>query len=256
LRVLISDGYDINKTLPIAKEYKIGIEIQNYANPVNLDDDKCDIKVIADKIKDIPLRGFHGPFSDLIPATRDKLIRVATMKRFQHAYEHAMAVKSQHINFHPNFIPKTYTKEVWLENSVNFWTEFLADKYQNISFHLENVYEDDYNFIIELLERINTKLQAEAVTACVDIGHVNSNSSKPVEEWIKALGSRIHYVHLHNNFGILDDHFGLWNGNINIERTLDLLLEYAPESFWMLESRLDYIEQSAAWMKEKGYLYL
>ncbi len=78
-----------------------------------------------------------------------------------------------------------------------------------MQFHLENVYDDDYSVISELLDRVNEILQRNVLTSCLDIGHVHSNSSKTLEGWIKGLGDRIQYVHLHNNDEIFDNHWGL-----------------------------------------------
>ena len=120
--------------------------------------------------------------------------------------------------------------------------------------HLENVYEDDCSAIAELLDRVNEALHADRLTACLDIGHVHANSSRTFDEWITGLGHRIRYVHLHNNNGILDDHWGLWKGKIDIVRVLDLLMKYSPDSAWTIETVVNDIEQSALWLKEKGYL--
>jgi sugar phosphate isomerase/epimerase len=90
----------------------------------------------------------------------------------------------------------------------------------------------------------------------LDLGHVHANSSKPHEHWIKTLGGRIKYVHAHNNGGIMDDHWGLWKGTIDMPRVLDLLLKHSPESLWMIEARQPDMYKSLIWVKEKGYLDL
>ena len=131
---------------------------------------------------------------------------------------------------------------------------FLSSKDDGLRIHLENVYEDDYLIMIELLDRVNAALGREALTVCLDIGHVHSNSSKTLEAWIIGLGSRIRYVHLHNNDGILDDHWGLWKGRIDIANILDLLMEYAPDSVWTIETIRTDIERSVVWLREKGYM--
>ncbi len=44
-------------------------------------------------------------------------------------------------------------------------------------------------------------------------------------------------MHLHNNFGIGDDHNGLTNGNIDIGEVLSLLKHNSPAANWNLEIR-------------------
>ena len=128
------------------------------------------------------------------------------------------------------------------------------DKHDPVAIHLENVYEDDYAAIGELLDRVNETVQDERLTACLDIGHVHSNSSKPLDEWVVGLGKRIRYVHLHDNAGVLDDHWGLGKGKIDIVRVLDLLMKHALDSVWTIETVVSDIELSLEWLKDKGYL--
>jgi hypothetical protein len=150
--------------------------------------------------------------------------------RFQSAYELARIIGAQHLVLHTGYIPKTYPRHRWVENSVAFWVDFLSDKRGGMGFHLENVYEDDCSMMSELLDTVNEALQTDALTACLDVGHVNANSSKPFEEWIEGLGGRIQYVHMHNNDGVLDDHFGLWRGKIDVVNVLDLLMKHSPDA--------------------------
>jgi len=253
MRVSVSDGARIDEILPVALKYGVGIEIQEYLSSENLDEHPDNAIEIAEKIKSIPLRGFHGPFSDLAPASRDKKIQEVTRSRFQSAFELARVVGAQHIILHTGYIPKTYPRETWIENSVAFWVDFLADKNDEPQLHLENVYDDDCNMIVELLDRINGSMGKEAVSACLDIGHVHANSSRPFTDWIPGLGKRIKYTHLHNNNGILDDHWGLWKGKIDVPRVLDLLLEHAPDAVWMIEASKPDIEPSLIWLGENGY---
>jgi sugar phosphate isomerase/epimerase len=176
------------------------------------------------------------------------------LQRFESAYNLAVEIGAQHLILHAGFIPKTYPRNVWIDNSLEFWKSFLTNKKDSIEIHLENVYEDDASMIIELLDKINEAMKNKVVSSCLDIGHINANSSKTHKEWITALGHRIKYVHLHNNGGIFDDHWGLWKGTINVKEVLDLLAEHSPESVWMIEARQPDIEKSLDWLKERDYL--
>jgi sugar phosphate isomerase/epimerase len=70
---------------------------------------------------------------------------------------------------------------------------------------------------------------------CLDIGHVNVNSSLGIIEWIEGLNDRIGHVHLHNNDGNNDDHNGLNSGTININEICDILKQNCPGASWNLE---------------------
>jgi sugar phosphate isomerase/epimerase len=108
--------------------------------------------------------------------------------------------------------------------------------------------------MIELLDRVNAALGREALTVCLDVGHVHTNSSKTLQEWIPGLGRRIQYVHLHNNDGFLDDHWGLWKGKINMAGVLDLLKIHTPEALWTVETIPADVEESVVWLRDRGYL--
>jgi endonuclease IV len=62
----------------------------------------------------------HGPFSDLIPASRDQLVRQAARSRFQQGFELAKMIGAQHLILHSGFFPKTYPPDLWIQNSFIF----------------------------------------------------------------------------------------------------------------------------------------
>jgi sugar phosphate isomerase/epimerase len=254
MRVSITDWAHVDEAVPVALAHHVGIEIQEYCNPDTIDSDGDSARAIAEKIRHIPLRGFHGPFSELVPASRDRKIREVTRDRFQSAYELARIIGAQHLVLHTGYIPKTYPRDRWIENSVAFWVDFLSDKRGGMGFHLENVYEDGCSMMTELLDTVNEALHTDALTACLDVGHVGANSSHSFEEWIEGLGGRIRYVHLHNNDGVLDDHFGLWRGKIDVVNVLDLLMKHSPDAVWTIETIPADVERSILWLKERGYI--
>ncbi len=71
------------------------------------------IEELREEVKEIKELAFHGPFSELSPASRDQQIREITYRKFTQAY---------------TIVPKTYPPEVWLNNSILFWSEFLIAK--------------------------------------------------------------------------------------------------------------------------------
>ncbi|MFN2156606.1 MAG: sugar phosphate isomerase/epimerase family protein [Anaerolineae bacterium] len=254
MQIAISDCAQIDQLLPIALKHKVGIEIQEFVFPENLDADDSLAHTIAERIQSISLRGFHGPFFELIPASRDRLVQQVARARYQRAVEVAAVVGIQHLILHTGYFPKTYSRGNWIGNSVAFWVPFLPDLPAGMQLHLENVYEDDYSLIAELVDKVNEALGREALTVCLDVGHVHANSSRSIEDWIAGLGTKIRYAHLHNNDGVLDDHWGLWKGQIDMARVLDLLRQHAPDAVWTVETALSDVERSLIWLEERGYL--
>ncbi|MBN2363919.1 sugar phosphate isomerase/epimerase [candidate division WOR-3 bacterium] len=254
MKLIIADWGEIDEVLPLVKKYDTGIEIQEYAWPENLDEKSSEADVIFEKIKSVTVRGFHGPFCEMIPSSRDKKVREAARSRFQEAYDIASRLEVQHMVLHTGYIPKTYPRDIWIKNSLDFWSDFLGDKTEGLAIHLENVFEDDFSAIAELIDKTNEIYKREILSACLDIGHVSANSTKSHEEWIKGLGERIKYVHLNSNDGVLDDHWRLGKGKIDVEKVLELLDKYSPTAFWTIETLLNEIEPSVLFLKERGLL--
>jgi sugar phosphate isomerase/epimerase len=97
--------------------------------------------------------------------------------------------------------------------------------------HIENSMDDDCTLIQDLVDSINHL----NFSACLDIGHVNVHSTKSIEFWIKGLNKRIGHVHLHNNDGSFDNHYGLNRGTIDMLKVLEMLKINCPNSTWTLE---------------------
>jgi sugar phosphate isomerase/epimerase len=254
MSVLVTDWSSIEQVLPLARDFGVGLEFQEFIRPENLDKPDDILKIIYEGKKDLPDLSMHGPFVDLIPASQDPWVRQVVEKRFIQAYDVAQMSGSQHLILHSGFFPKTYSRDDWIRNASDFWVDFLKDKRNPGLIHVENVYEDDYSTLQGLIDRVNEAMHEEALTICLDIGHVNANSSKNIDEWISGLGDRIRYTHLHNNGGILDDHWRLDKGTIKIHQVLELLKKHSPQAAWCVETTVGDIEPSLKWLKREGYL--
>jgi sugar phosphate isomerase/epimerase len=239
-------GWD--ELVPLAATHGFGLEIQEFCSTAKLDRRDEHLGGIQAKIAGVPRRSCHGPFSELVPASRDQEIVAVVRRRFDAAYRVALALKAEHLVLHSGFIPKTYLEKEWLERTVAFWTAFLAETPGSARIHLENVYEDDWRLLADLLDAIGD----ERVTACLDIGHVNANSSRSLPEWIRGLNGRIGYVHVHNNDGIHDNHFALDQGTIEMRAVLEALREHAPAADWSLETAA--LRESIEWLNGNGLL--
>jgi sugar phosphate isomerase/epimerase len=253
-KLLITDWGNVDKALPFATRYQVGLEVQEFTTPANLDAPQELIEGLKEKTKDLSMVSMHGPFSDLIPASRDPLIRHVVRERFIQACQVAEQIGAKHLILHSGYIPKTYPSDMWLRNSLDFWIDLLNHDPFEGEIHVENVYDDDFSSLKELIDRVNQVFQTKRLTICLDIGHVNANSSRPFTEWVPGLGDRIGYTHLHNNGGSLDDHWQLDQGTIQIEQVLDLLVQHAPEATWTVETPFDGIEPSLLWLQARGYL--
>lgn len=218
----------------LLKRYPVGLEVISFSIWEVLDNLEHSISYYQKEFaafKDNTSLTFHGPFLDLQPGSCDEKIRSLTKERFNASYQAAQAFGSKDMIFHIGYLPNVYIEKYWLDNVVVFWKEFLEDKSKECMFYIENVLDTDWELLKEIIDRVNRP----NFKACLDIGHVNAYSYKTVEEWIKALGERIGYVHLHNNDGTRDSHQGLEHGTLPIQTILQQLKHYAPHAKWSLE---------------------
>lgn len=238
------------KIFKLAKERDLGFEVQGFIQPYSISDYNRKLDDINQKLKGIQQVSLHGPFVDLFTGSRDPKIVEVVKSRFLDAYYTAKSIKAKHLIFHAGYIPKAFFPKQWLETSKEFWKDYLENIGDDIEIHIENVCEDQWGIMAELLEEVDNP----RLTACIDIGHANVNSVVPLEQWIKGLNKHIKYVHLHNNYGVSDNHYGLCNGEINILKALELLETYAPNAKWSLETKLEETEESILFLSKNGFI--
>lgn len=249
MKILVSDLIRMEELIPVLLDNDFGIEITNFTMSSSLDDWENHSELMRGKLSASGVNKIylHGPFIDMVPASMDTEIRNTTFDRFNTAYDIAKIIKAEKIIFHTGYIAKMHYPEIWYKNSVDFWREFLKDKKEGIKILIENVLEDDYILLSKLVEEISNP----DFSVCLDIGHLNVSSSKSMENWIKGLNSKIGHVHLHNNNGMEDNHYGLDNGNIEIIKVFEFMEKYSPNASFTLELfSLNDLEKSVALLKK------
>ena len=165
----------------------------------------------------------------------------------------AKQLGAQHLIFHHGYVPFT-TSANWVKSSVQrsvlFFDEFLSMRGTSMAIHIENVFDWDPTFLVDLIDGVAKPF----VDANLDIGHVNCFAKTSIIEWINCLGNRIGYVHLHDNHGTSDEHLGLGKGKIPLEEALAALSANAPDAFWAIEADGDGRQESIDWLAAKGFL--
>ena len=233
-KIYISQLFPEDKVSEILKDYDIGIEIIEFGIGYTLDKDDNGISEYCEKMGDLIKNkslSIHGPFLDLNTASFDNMIKQATLTRYNQAYSVAKRLGADRIVFHSCYYEDIYFKDVYINNSLDFWREFLSDKDESIKIHIENIYEKDLLVLKELVDKVNSNI----FSICLDIGHANCYSNESLEEIIKSLNNRIGHLHLSNNDGKRDSHCGFNNGNIDILMTLDLIDKYCNDPSMTIE---------------------
>ena len=259
--IRLCDDAEVSRVLDLCKNNGLGIEVQGFYNPNIIGKEETDILLTDYKKALLNFKGgksLHAPFWDLNLGSKNPMIKEATMKVFNYAYNVAKELGCTEIVVHNGFVPNTSFYEGWVRNAVAFWKEFFADKDNSITMMIENQCEEDSQVLKMEVDAVNDP----RLKVCLDIGHANANSNMKVEDWITTLGDRIGYLHLHNNHGkqldrpsyINDEHLGLHMGNINVKKVFELLEKHCPNAIWNVECKLDYIEKSLELIKECGYI--
>ena len=95
------------------------------------------------------------------------------------------------------------------------------------------------NDMVKLIDTLNTTLNSDRYVACLDTGHMLIHSIEP-QKAIRILGNRTKLLHLHDNYGVSDNHlvpgFGLtdWKEvalalkDVQYNGTFNLEIDFAP----------------------------
>ena len=197
----------------------------------------------------------HGPFIDLNPGSMDKKIRNASLERFVETVRVTKMLGSKHITFHNGFRAEPYGKysKEWLQNSVETWKKVLdaADK-ENIKLTVENAFDKDPNFLIELVKAVDSP----NFNICFDGGHYNAFSGTPPLEAFDMLPpDKIGEIHLSDNDGSDDQHLPLGQGNIDLDALFKKIEQLRIEPVITLEPKdITGAKESMAYLKKKGLI--
>lgn len=246
--LILCDDDQFEKVFPICVSMKLGLELQSFTNPNQAEQFPSWIRDQKSRIGSIQPLSMHGTFGDLNLGSYDPKIRAISLERMTSNMAVAFDLQVSHIIFHHGYVPHTSPEVNWIPRFVETLSGFLQQYPGEIEFHLENMLELKPDIMIQTLDAIpDTR-----VSACLDIGHAHCNSNTPVVKWIEKLGSRIKYVHLHDNDGSGDQHLALGDGTIPLKDVCAALNEFAPDSIWAIESHADFLKKSVVWLQRNG----
>jgi len=251
-RIVICDNADFDAVLPLCLLEGLGIELQSFHDPTEVEDYPAWIEHQSKGVQPIDFRAFHGAFGDLNCGSYDPMIRDVSLQRMTLGYQTASKLNATHLVFHHGYVPHTSWPQNWIPRFVQFWKSFLADKPEDMYFHLENMLELSPDIMCETIDG----LADPRLSACLDIGHAHCNSTTPVLRWVEKLGKRIEYVHMHDNDGTSDQHRAIGEGIIPFQDVCNALNEYSPNAIWALETHTNGLQKSYDWLKENGFTSL
>lgn len=255
--IRLCDSGELAKTVRLCMENNLGIEVQTFHDPYiedmqeQLEKHKIYLSYLSGG------KSLHAPFWELNFGTKMRGLKKETMDMFNYAYKIAKELECTEIVVHNGYYPGTYRYGGWINRAIEFWKEFFKGKNDSITMMLENQFELDSKLMLELIDEVND----DRLKICLDIGHVHANSNMTAEDWIRSLGSRIGYLHLHNNHGKQniegyndDEHIGLSDGSLDLKPIFELMEQHCSSAIWSIETNPLYFEESIEYLKKLGYI--
>jgi len=225
----------LRENLPLIIERRIQPEVFLPADSLDILIPE-ELAAIAGELERNALRAtIHGPFMDLNPGSSEPLLREATALRFRQVLDAAAILKPRVLVLHPGYDKWRYggNQGGWLGQSLPLWREAVSRAAEiGTVIAVENIFEEEPSTLKALLETFNSAY----LRHCFDVGHWNMFKKVGMEEWFAELGPFIAETHIHDNFGIKDDHAPIGEGNIDFELFFSLMGEYAPDAAWTLEA--------------------
>ena len=177
----------------------------------------------------------HAPFMDLNPGSVEPLLREATLHRFRQVLDAAAILKPRVMVFHPGYDRWRYgsSQDAWLKYCIDSF-RMVLERTETIgcTVAVENIFEEEPSTLKGLLDAIDHP----RLRHCFDVGHWNLFHRVGMEEWFAHLGSYIAEVHVHDNFGVKDDHAPIGDGNIDFDLYFHLMRQYAPDAVYTIEA--------------------
>ncbi len=195
----------------------------------------------------------HAPFMDLNPGSVDPAVRRLTLKRWQQLGPIAEALRPQVVVVHPGFDHWRYGAAVdqWLDLASETIKELMEEYPPWVTVAVENIFEKDPWTIKALLERVNHP----RVGHCFDIGHFLVFGNTDLDTWFAALGEWTVELHLHDNNGDRDAHWGMGKGIAPWDKLFSIVVRMETQPLYVIEA---HTEEDALlsldFMKRKGWL--
>ncbi len=193
------DKHKINPEIMIA-----GDDLDNFTSG--------ELENLKEHTRNIPSCSIHAPYMDLSPGAVDSEIRRVTEKRFLDTCDIALATGAGTIVFHSGFEKWKYglKKDIWLKQSLITWEKVLNHTASSgLKIAIENIFEDEPANLVDLAGRV----ASERFGICFDTGHFNLFSSISLTDWLTQIESYLFEVHLHDNYGAVDEHNPIGQGS-------------------------------------------
>jgi sugar phosphate isomerase/epimerase len=193
---------------------------------------------------------FHEPYFDADHTyERDSAQHRLTVEYCKRTFEYASILRAKYVAYHLNN-REIADREAMLGRALQSLIETaeLAKSY-GLDLLIENTGVAGSKNVLLGQEDFIALFKSFDCDCLIDVGHANCN------DWnlgavMDKLHDRIRSYHLHNNFGVNDDHNRLSDGTLNLERFFSYYRRYTPNTDVVLEYRPDLLRGNLDWLKD------
>lgn len=217
--------------LPRLREYGLGIEITDFIAPASW---QADYRAHARRWA-AALHGFpggkclHGAFIDLHPGALEPDLVAFARQRHQQSLEVATAIGCDLMVVHSDFPPREAVPTRHTERAARL-TEYFGELAAaampyGITIVIENIYDTNPRQLADLARAID----APSLGLSLDVGHANLyGPGYSLDDWVRTLQPALRHVHLHDNDGRYDRHWGIGEGVMSFRACYEALLDVTP----------------------------
>ncbi|MCB9367001.1 MAG: sugar phosphate isomerase/epimerase [Calditrichaeota bacterium] len=224
-RCVYVDSRQVLEAIPRLVELGLGIEVMFGSTDALWPKIKWDVLLgLSDDLADAHLPvSCHGPFNNLALAGKDAHIADYSYQSLSAGIEAARVLGSPLMVFHTGFLPQ------YPPTARGKWLDLFCDKLRGlldvaadngIVLAMENTYEHDTT----LFEEVFARIQHPYLGMCLDTGHAACFARVPATDWIEKFSEQIVHLHLSDNDGLSDLHWGLGKGVVDLSALIGPLL--------------------------------
>ena len=177
-----------------------------------------------------------------------------TMDHCKNILDRAAKLNAGYVVFHLNNreVPARTCPErdEMLENALANFAEMeeMASE-RGLKLLIENSGVPSWNNVLLGEDEFVNLFQNVGCGCLIDTGHANCNGWD-LSSVIARLRHRIRSYHLHNNFGLIDDHFRIFDGTFGMAAFFEDYAKYTPDADIVFEYSPELMEGDIGWLKE------
>lgn len=225
---------EFNKYEAFLRENRFSIELYLNTSAIDRITEK-DLHSLKSSLDWEHTLSIHGPFMDLSPGAVDPKVAEASLYRYMQVLSFSEILKPNVIVFHSGYEHWKYAGnvELWLVQCLKTWRPVVekAEK-AGIKIAIENIVDTEPAHLKQLAQRMDHPLFG----LCFDVGHRELFSQMSMGEWAEAMHPYIFELHLHDNYGVNDDHSPIGDGKVDFGGLFRKLGELEIDPVYTLEA--------------------